>query len=447
MYKIFKQLTAKPGLANSLFYTLTNNILVVVLNLLGFLILVRYYTESEMGIWTIFLSITTIFEASRSALIKPALIRLINSEDKSNNSRIQGGSIVISLAMVFCVIIILAAIAFVNSRYWHTANLSSMLSIYMATTLVFTVFYHIEFVLQAATNFRKVFQMYFFKQAVFLVMIVILINIYDGPYKLIYAAGIQLFSVVMASLVAIGLGKSFINIKIKGWYWVKKLWGFGRFILFSNMNALVFRNTDHLMIAAMLSPASVAYYNLAVRITNFLDLPTNAVSEALFPKSVLLSKEGSVEDSRQMYEVSVGAIIAVLIPSIIFIYLFATPAVILIAGENYIEAVPLLQITLMYALLLPFHKQFGMIIDSIGEPRINTQITTVLLICNVVFNYLLIYTVGLTGAAYGTLITYVLGATLSVYFLNKQLNVTFFGVLRQVPNSYVIFYNKIKDIF
>lgn len=446
-YLIFiKRLLSKSQVASSLFYTLSNRILIVILNLASFLILVRFFSEEQMGIWAIFLSITTIFEAARGAFIKPALIRMLNNEGQHNSNNIQSAGLLLNFLTAITITLLSIIIILVNNYIWKVENLSLMVLIYVLTSFTLTFFFHVEFILQAKSNFRFVFQMYLLKQFIFLLLIIFFTLVYEGPNKLIGSVILQLISILFSTLFALYVIKPNLKIFQSELSWIKKLWQFGKFVLATNLNSLIFRNTDHFMIAAMISPTAVAYYNVAIRITNFLDLPSTAASEALFPKSVMLSHSSDSSESKKLFEVTVGVIIAFLIPFVILIFLFSELTITLIAGNKYIEATPVLQITLFYSLLLPFYKQFGMFIDSLGEPKVNTKLTVVLSIGNFFFNYFLIKSIGLNGAAYGTLLTYTFASLFSVYFLNKKLGVSPIGVFKEILATYILVIDKTKLI-
>jgi len=436
MLNLIKQLLAKSEVASSIFYTLSNKLFVVVINLGSFLVIVRFLTEEQMGVWAIFLSITTMVEVARGALVKNALIRLLNTENESNAARIQTAAFVLNIITVIVIAIISLALIELNNNIWNLLSMSNMLFIYIFTSFILTIFFHVEFVLQSKADFRSVFKIYTLRQTIFFISIICLFLFYSNSDPLVAMVLLQLISVFAAMVYALYIAKKLLLYDKLEFLWVRKLWKYGRYVLATNLNSLIFRNTDHFMIVALISPTAVAYYNVAVRITNFLDLPSTAVSEALFPKSVLLAKSNTTSDNKRLYETTVGAIIATLLPVTVCIFLFSEQTISIIAGEKYIEAKAVLQITLVYSLMLPFLKQFGMIIDSMGKPQLNTKVTIVLSLSNALLNYILIRSIGLQGAALATLCTYTLGAILSLLVLNKYLQVSFISIVKQLFLTY-----------
>jgi len=446
MCNSLKHLFAKHELAYSLFYTLSNKLLVVFLNLGSFLIIVRIYTEEDVGLWAVFLSITTILEVGRGALIRNALIRFINSENKEKYSSILSASLFINTVSALVISLILFMLIVLFKTVWDNTILSNMLAVYTVTMLVLTFFFHIEFILQAKANFHSVFYMYVIKQATFFLFLVGLVFLDKHTNNLIWLVEFQLTGVFISTLFAFLIAKQYLQFSRPEKFWIIKLWNYGKYTLATNLNSLIFRNTDHLMIAAFVSTTAVAYYNVAIRITNLLDLPSTAVAEAIFPKSVQISKSSTSAPIKKLYERSVGGVIAILTLPVLFIFFFSEETIRLIAGEQYLIACQILQIALIYALLLPFLKQFGMIMDSSGHPKPNTKLTILLSILNVILNYFLIQWMGLIGAAYATMITYLVGVIAALYILYGYFKVSFLKVLREIINAYLLLFNQIRFV-
>jgi lipopolysaccharide exporter len=104
-----------------------------------------------------------------------------------------------------------------------------------------------------------------------------------------------------------------------------------------------------------------------------------------------------------LYERSVGLLVAMILPVAILCLIFAKWIIIIIAGEDYIEAAPILQIIILATLIQPYIRQFGTTMDSIGKPKINFYLLVFIAVINIGTNYFFISTFGLIGAAFGTL--------------------------------------------
>src|SRR5215217_7521201 len=101
----------------------------------GFYVLVRLLSKHDFGVWTLFISTTTILEAIRSGLLQNALVKYISSTDKKEHPEIITASFAISgLVSVFCITTILLIAPFL-SRIWDSPQLVSLLYFYIAIYL------------------------------------------------------------------------------------------------------------------------------------------------------------------------------------------------------------------------------------------------------------------------------------------------------------------------
>lgn len=169
---------------------------------------------------------------------------------------------------------------------------------------------------------------------------------------------------------------------------------------------MLYRNVDQMMIGSMLGPVPVATYNAASRILNFVEAPLSSISTIVFPKTTERIRTEGLSSARYLYEKSVGLMIAIIFPALIICLIFPELIITILAGEEYLDSVVILQVIIFISLLKPFDRQSGVFLDAIGKPRLNFLIVLTSLSINVVLNYFLIMEYGLIGAAYATLFSY-----------------------------------------
>ena len=158
----------------------------------------------------------------------------------------------------------------------------------------------------------------------------------------------------------------------------------------------------------------------------------------MFPQSARKGENEGPEAIKKLYEGAVGAILALIIPAVIFVLLVPKLIVTILGGEEYITAASVLTVTVFYALFLPFANQFGTILDSIGKPKINLFFTLLGAVINVIANYIFITKFGVIGAAYGTIFTYVVTFILNQIVLNKMFKVQWWKAIMSIPSFYVM---------
>jgi O-antigen/teichoic acid export membrane protein len=218
--------------------------------------------------------------------------------------------------------------------------------------------------------------------------------------------------------------------------WLLRLWHFGKFVFGTNISSSVFRNTDQFIISSYLSTSAVALYGVCLRISNLVDVPSQVLGDILFPKTAKMMEDGNLWGVKYYYEKAVGSILAIAVPASLTILFLPKLVITIIAGHNYLEAVPILQVTIFYGLFLPFIKQFGTIMDSIGAPKTNFIVITITAVCNIFICMFFTKKMGLMGAAYGTMTSYGICFIITQSILYRKLKVNLLNVGKYMLEFY-----------
>ena len=135
------------------------------------------------------------------------------------------------------------------------------------------------------------------------------------------------------------------------------------------------------------------------------------------------------------------SITAVMIPIVVFFIVFADPIIRFIAGPGFQQTVPILQLTMLYGLLIPFNRFLGITLDAVGKARTNFLFVLRNAGINVVSNYFFISHFGIIGAAYGTLTTYVIVTLINQFYLHHYFGVRVGNIGRHLIEAYQKFLN------
>ncbi len=138
------------------------------------------------------------------------------------------------------------------------------------------------------------------------------------------------------------------------------------------------------------------------------------LASIVFPQVSKEMKERGVAGVRDVYCKSVSLILALMVPMVLPLYLLSDFVIEIIFGSEYMEAAPILRITIFYSLIIPFNRQFGTVMDALKMPKINFYLLVMVAALNVVFSYFFLKAFGTVGAAYGTLLSYCI-----VFILNQ----------------------------
>ena len=116
-------------------------------------------------------------------------------------------------------------------------------------------------------------------------------------------------------------------------------------------------------------------------------MPMSSVAAITYPKLVG-SDKNSLSNAKVLYEKSVAAILATMIPIVLGVIILAKTIVVFIAGEGYEEAGSILQIVMLYGVIAPFNRQFGNTLDAIGKAHWTFYFVLSSAVLNIVLNYL-----------------------------------------------------------
>ena len=417
-----------------------------VFGFLGFALLARILPPREMGIWVVFMTTAALVEVSIVGLLQNAMVKYLSIASKKDYGRI----ILATMTLYLIVATAFAAILFFSAPFLADFLTTDEDAIYRPQLiLLFKLFcillfalipcYLFNFIQQANLSFEGIFWSNFGRKIIFFTYVVIA---YFGSWKLELTTllTMQILGASLGSLIAWHFGKKYFIIdeyKID-WAWVKELFRFGKFTFGTNLSTMLYKGIDKLMLARYAGSIPAALYDAAIKITNLVDVPAMTVASVVFPQSSIQSDKDDPARIKALYEQSVGAILAIILPFILVVFLIPEFTIWVVAGEKYLEAAPVLRLTILYGVFLPFAIQFGTILDSIGRPKINFTFTLIGVILNVTLNYIFIkvLNMGIFGAAYGTLLTYGISFALYQIVLRRMFGVNALLAFTHIPSFY-----------
>ena len=160
---------------------------------------------------------------------------------------------------------------------------------------------------------------------------------------------------------------------------------------------------DIFLVNLFLNPLSVGLYSIAVGIAEQLWLASKATSEVLLPK---LAAEKD-EQKRKEFTPIVSRNIFWLTAAGAFVLFFVIKNIIVfLYSEDFLPAVRSLQILLPGIVAVSASRVLANDIAARGKPIINSYLSFIALIVNVVLNVLWIPKLGIEGAAWATTVSY-----------------------------------------
>ncbi|WP_025761793.1 flippase [Dyadobacter tibetensis] len=408
----------------------------------GFYLLVRILSKDDFGVWTLFMSVTTIAEAIRSGLIQNALVKYLSSAEPAEHPEIITASSVISIAITMLCLLLIGIFAPYLSSLWDSPQLISLLYTYILVYIFSGILTQFNAIEQANLQFQGIFITNFIRQGIFFGFVLVS---FLSEYKisLLDLVWVQALGAIVSSVIAFKFVRPYFKLAFTiSKEWLDRLFGYGKYAFGTAVSSLLSGTVDQMMLGAMLSPAASGAFNIAVRITNLIDIPGNAIAVVVFPQSSRRMETEGKSGIKYLYEKSVGTTLALVLPGVLFLYLFSDYVIYFIAGEKYADTIPLLQVTLLYCLLIPYGRQFGTILDSIGKTKTTFLVVVGVTAVNLGLNYILIDEMGVMGAAYATLISNIVGFAIAQIILKREINVSLWSTLRFMVQFYPEFYTK-----
>ena len=414
--------------------------------------MVRIIPKEDIGVWSLFLSVTTILELLRNGFVRnPMITHIVSAKTEDERGRIINASWMLHSILVAITSLILYVSAVPLTRFWEAPELDVLFYIYILRGIALIPCLQFEYLQQIALDFRAIFIGNFARLAptgIYIFVKFVQVEYFHSGVAptLLDITIVQLlstiFSIPIGYLFVRGTRLFYPRLDRKA---VGTLSSFGKFTLGTTISSMVIKNTDSWMIGRMISAEGVASYNPALRISNLIEVPTLAVASMVFPQVNKRMEDGGVKGVQDIYIKSVSVILAMMFPVVIPLYVFSDEVISLIFTSQYLEAAPILRVTLFFTLIIPFNRQFGTLMDALKHPHLNFYLLLMMCVLNVVFNYFLIGSFGALGAAYGTLASYIVIFVLNQIILHRMYGINTLKVIPAIFSWYRMGYEVFRQ--
>ena len=404
----------------------------------SFILLIRILDKSDFGTWILFLTITALTELGKDGFIRNGLIKFLADSPKSEHAKIITAGFGLNVILSLAIIILILLFSNSLSSIWNSPRIATMFQLYIISTVFLVPYSHFIYIQQGNFKFKGTLLTTLTRKGIFFGGVIALFYL-DLPNEnhLFYLVLLDAFCIALGTITSYFHVKEFqFKPNKPDIQWFKKLFHYGKFVFGTGIGANLIKMIDQWMLGSILSTATVSIYTAALRINNFVDMPTTAISTIIFPVSAKRNKTEGTSSTKFLYEKSVAAILCITLPAILFVVIFADYIILIIAGKDYVESIDLLRITIFYTVFTPFGRQFGTLLDSIGKPQLTFTTLMIVTLSNVIFNYIFITHYGILGAVYGTFTAKVVGFIVSMVILKRTINVSIFNIFVYLLDFY-----------
>jgi O-antigen/teichoic acid export membrane protein len=411
----------------------------IVGTLLGFasrVIIVRYTSQSEYGVYSLALVLIGIFATISTLGFHEGSARYIAYFRGKNEEDKLGNIISSSIKIAIIASISLAIFSFFISDYisisiFHVLDLSIPLKIF-SITIPFTVLINVFTAI--FRGFDQVKPRIYFQN--------ILRNFSLVIFLIIFAyLGLSFFGVVYAYLLSILVTclaftiyfikklpihpkeENNINFPPMG----KKLLLFSLPLLATGMLIMVMSWMDTLMLGYFKTPDVVGVYNVALPLATQILIVINSFAVLYIPIVSGLYGKNQMENLGRIYTISTKWCFIGTLPILFVVFLFPDVVLNLFFGGRYIGAVVVLQILAFGFFLNPISGLNYHTLIAIGKTKTIMKIFLISGVTNIILNVILIPPLGIVGAA--------IASASAVAFANVMLSVKLYQFSKIHPLS------------
>lgn len=187
----------------------------------------------------------------------------------------------------------------------------------------------------------------------------------------------------------------------------------------------ILNNADKTMLGIMRNDYEVGIYSTALKVTQIIQQIVLSILWVVMPRLSLLFANNDYGAINKFLRYVLGIILIIGLPCFVGGFSISEEIILCIAGNDYIEAVPVLRILLLSILISFFGGGFigNMIMLPSRKERVFTFVCLISMILNVILNGILIPYIGAIGASIATVASEMLTLILLFFQMDKQIKI------------------------
>ena len=385
----------------------------LLLGFVGRVILIRFITQSEYGIYSLAFAILSIFVVISTLGLGEGSTRYIayfrGKGEEENVRGVVSSSIKIALAASISLATICFFVSdFISVNIFHTLELSLPLRIF-SIVIPFSVL--LSVFIAIFRGFGRVDEKVYLQDVlrpVLFILFLIVVVLFNLPFIGVFYAYIlsivvtcMVFMIYMVKKSTRSIGKDSVSNPM-----AKKLLSFSVPLLAVSMLMMVMSWTDTLMLGYFKTPDVVGLYNAALPLANLLTVVIVSVGFLYIPIISQVYAKNQIEEMKISYAISTKWSFLGTLPIFFILFLFPDVVLNLLFGSRYIGAAVALQIL---ALGFIFNSYFGTnyhTLIAMGKSKFIMHCFLASSVTNISLNLLLIPSFGINGAAIASAVSY-----------------------------------------
>jgi O-antigen/teichoic acid export membrane protein len=211
----------------------------------------------------------------------------------------------------------------------------------------------------------------------------------------------------------------------------RKALRYGRDSLGIGVGDLVYTQLDYHLLGLFLGAPEVALYFAAKMFFRFYNAVTQAINLLVFPTSSDLFARGELTKLRELVEKVLGGYLGLLVLINLVVWIGADWIVALVYRGLYPDAADILRIFALASFFEPLYMVSENVLYGIGKPRAVLIAMWSSIVLFLALAVVLMPIFGAVGGALTVLSTLISLAGITLYFLNREINVNLWSILRR----------------
>jgi len=341
------------------------------IGMLTLTLLFRYLSLNDMGEYSFFLSVLLFFDTFRSGFLSTAFINFYAGETPVKKDKIAGAAWVIAICIT-SIFLLFNGIAYLFADRVEDSSIRLFLQYFGVIYLFSLPFFMANCVLQARQQFDRLLALNLTNQGSLMVFIIVAILI--GELTVVHVIYCYMASNLLSSVIAMACRWTLISkIRLASKSYIAELFNFGKYSVGTSITATLMNLSGTFIIKFLLGTAALAVYNAGSKLIQIVELPLRSVVFAAMPTMSEAYNQGDRAGVLRMTQKYIGLFSFALLPVCVATIFFADYAILLLAGEKYVdtEAPNLLRIYMIITLLYPAERFLALTIDVFRLPKIN----------------------------------------------------------------------------
>lgn len=217
---------------------------------------------------------------------------------------------------------------------------------------------------------------------------------------------------------------------------LKQLWGFGFRMFLSGLLEVIFTRLDIIIIGKLFAPAVLGFYDQAKRLNAMIvQYSSGSIMAVLFP--VLSKVQNDLPRFKNIVIKTLGIICFVVFFLLGVMYLISEELIVLLFTEKWLPSVEYFKILLLSGFSYPISALMVNILSSRGNSKAFLRLEIykkILVSINLYIGFLW----GIDGYLYGLIIISILGVSLNIFFVSREIKLHFLVFVRPMIVQMII---------